>query len=405
MSATIVDRPMAQYQIPHRKPLPAQLVQPQPHSSQNLPPSTSVAPQHSHSRTASSGILPPSLINSQHPTSYQTNYQSNNMQAFGSGTRRTPSNATSSTSSTGTGGNGAHPVLNRASTSNSFNNVLRRSTSSRSSATNPAPSSYVALMRKQKATVWCDRAQHEDPRLAAAVRAAKARAVQDLSGGASYYGGTSGSRSSTGSSGVGGGGGLRSKIRHHGAQKATTYNPTANMTHSGAAVPMRLSASEVDEGDNDDSDSHYITAAGMVRRGEHQRTGSGRSSLGSGRKVHAPIGHSRFSQGSTSPNDAGGSPMEDLAEETPVQEDYRPRQGDYFTTTGGTGLSGGSGSSSETRENSFGGVGTMPQRQAAPEGKKTEDELRRRGSVDERSMTLSGMGVGRLVVANPDLSD
>ncbi|KAL9067784.1 MAG: hypothetical protein Q9157_006696 [Trypethelium eluteriae] len=388
---------MAQYQVPHRKPLPSQLAQRQPQHSPNLPPSNTTAPQHQHSRTASSGIMPP--ITAQNP------YQQNNMQQFNTTTRRTLSNATSSTSSTGTGGNTANPSLNRQNTSNSFNHVLRRSTSSRSTATNPRPDSYVALMRKQKATVWCDRAQHEDPRLAAAVRAAKARAVQDLSGAGNYYGGGTGSRSSTGSSGTGGGGGLRSKIRHHGAQKATTYNPTANMTHAGASVPMRLSASEVDEGDSDDvaataPDSHYVTAAGVVRRGEHQRTGSGRSSVGSGRRV-ASYGHGRFSQGSTPPNE----PMGDLAEETPVPEDYQPRHGDYFSNTSGTGLSGGSGSSSETRENSFGGVGNIPQRVGPPEGKKTEDELRRRGSVDDRSMTLSGMGVGRLVVANPDLSD
>ena len=259
-------------------------------------------------------------------------------------------------------------------------------------------------MRKQKATVWCDRAQHEDPRLAAAMRAAKARAVMDLSASGNYYGSAGGSRSSTGSSGAGGGGGLRSKIRHHGAQKATTYNPTANMTHAGASVPMRLSASEVDEGDSGENDSHYVTAAGVVRRGEHTRTESGRSSMGSGRKG-APYGHGRFSQGSTPPDEATESLTGDLSEETPVPEDYQSRPGDYFNNTGGTGLSGGSGSSSETRENSFGGVGTMPQRAGGQEVKKSEDELRRRGSVDERSMTLSGMGVGRLVVANPDLSD
>ena len=161
----------------------------------------------------------------------------------------------------------------------------------------------------------------------------------------------------------------------------------------------------MDEGESDDNDSHYVSAAGVIRRGEHQRTGSGRSSAGSGRRV-ASYSHGRFSQGSTPPNEVGGSPMGDLAEETPVPEDYRPRQGDYFNTAaGGTGLSGGSGSSSETRENSFGGVGTMPQKTGGPDVQKTADELRRRGSVDDRTMTLSGMGVGRLVVANPDLSD
>lgn len=39
---------------------------------------------------------------------------------------------------------------------------------------------------------------------------------------------------------------------------------------------------------------------------------------------------------------------------------------------------------------------------AAEQAKKAE-ELRRRGSVDERSMTMGGKG--RLFVANPDLDD
>ena len=40
---------------------------------------------------------------------------------------------------------------------------------------------------------------------------------------------------------------------------------------------------------------------------------------------------------------------------------------------------------------------------AAAEQAKKADELRRRGSVDERTMTMGGKG--RLFVANPDLDD
>lgn len=64
-------------------------------------------------------------------------------------TRRTLSSSTGSITSTLAP---AAPVrMNSAASS-----LLYRSTSSRSGT---APTSYVALMRKQKATVWCDRAQ------------------------------------------------------------------------------------------------------------------------------------------------------------------------------------------------------------------------------------------------------
>lgn len=87
-----------------------------------------------------------------------------------------------------------------------------------------------------------------------------------------------------------------------------------------------------------------------------------------------------------------------LEEETPVQG-YTNNSTDYFEHTK-TGLSGGSGSSGERN---FGDVGQMPQSLPKPDpNKKTSDELHRRGSVDERTMT---MGNTRLFIANPDLSD
>lgn len=266
------------------------------------------------------------------------------------------------------------------------NSGLRRSSSSRSGN---SPTSYVALMRKQKATVWCDRAQHEDPRILAQQRAAKLRANKEV------VGGNQAGRTSMSSSGVASG--VRSKIRHHGAPKASLYAPA---TFPGGGVPMRLSASEVDEGDSD-ADSQY--ASGPY----HHRSGSGRSSLGSERKMPYANAQGRMSSSSTPPSGHGSSPsegMEDLAEETPVPGNYEGRGGDYFPKTSRTGLSGGSGSSGE-RENSFGNPGQMPQHQLrkADEDRKTSDELRRRGSVDDRTMTMSG--AGRLFIANPDLSD
>lgn len=79
---------------------------------------------------------------------------------------------------------------------------------------------------------------------------------------------------------------------------------------------------------------------------------------------------------------------------------YGGQSQDYFGQTGGNG---GSGSSGEA-EARFGGVSGLPiqTRPRQEPVRKTSDELRRRGSVDDRTMTMSA---GRLFVANPDLSD
>jgi len=288
-------------------------------------------------------------------------------------TRRTPSVATSSSSNSAS----TNPNTQRTAPSN-YASSVRRSTSSRSTSTT-SPTSYVALMRKQKATVWCDRAQHEDPRILAAQRQAKMRATMEVAG--SHNGG---GRTSTSSSGLAGG--MRSKIRHHGAVKASAYNAVANS--SGAGVPMRLSATEVEEGDSDEEPRY------------HQRTGSGRSSLGSGQRAASNVqrGYSGASTPSAhSPLDVRGKYADD---ETPTSNAYGGQSDDYF---GQTGDQGGSGSSGEVERN-FGRPAGLPvqQRPKAEVERKTSDELRRRGSVDDRTMT---MNAGRLFVANPDLSD
>lgn len=189
-------------------------------------------------------------------------------------------------------------------------------------------------------------------------------------------------RTSTSSSGLAGG--MRSKIRHHGAVKASAYNAVA---HAGAGVPMRLSATEVEEGDSDEEPRF------------HQRTGSGRSSLGSGQRMsHLPRGYS----GTSTPS--AHSPLDSrsniIGEETPTPNFYGGQSDDYFGQPGGQG---GSGSSGEAEKN-FGRPAGLPvQQRAKPElERKTSEELRRRGSVDDRTMTMSA---GRLFVANPDLSD
>lgn len=241
-------------------------------------------------------------------------------------------------------------------------------------------------MRKQKATVWCDRAQHEDPRILVAQRQAKMRAAADIAGGGHTY--AQAPRTSNNTSMVGG---VRSKIRHHGAPKASAYNAAAL---SGAGVPMRLSATEVDEGDSDE-EARY-----------HTRTGSGRNSIGSGRRgnTYASSGMHAGKSGSTPPG--GGSPVDSIGE---VPEDETPMptndssKNDYFNRAGGNG---GSGSSGEAEEK-FGGLAGLPQSTVSAEEqvqqrKSNADDLRRRGSVDERTSTMSGV---RLFIANPDFSD
>ena len=233
-------------------------------------------------------------------------------------------------------------------------------------------------MRKQKATVWCDRSQHDDPQMLARQKAAKMRATIEV------HGGGQGGRASGSAS-------LAGKLKHHGVPRAPGYTPA---TLVGAGVPMRLSANEVGEGDRDDNDS--------LNARFHQRTGSGKSSLGSGR---FPSGYQRpqgrFSQSSTPPS-GDGSP-DDIPElaETPVPGGQKRETDDYFGQKGGNGDSGSSGDP----EDSFGNVTDMAAPSAAvtreAEQKKAE-ELRRRGSVDDRTMTMSGV---RLFVANPDLSD
>jgi hypothetical protein len=241
-------------------------------------------------------------------------------------------------------------------------------------------------MRKQKATVWCDRSQHEDPHVLARQRAAKQRATIEINGG-----GQGGGRTSTiGSASLAG------KLKHHGVPRAPGYTPA---TLVGAGVPMRLSANEVGHGEEDRDDTDSLGASRI-----HQRTGSGKSSMGSGR---FPSGYQRpqgrFSQSSTPPS-GDGSPghIPELAE-TPVprEQQQQREKDDYFGQKGGNGDSG----SSVEREDSFGDVGDLAAPSAAVTTEaiqKKNEELRRRGSVDDRTMTMSGV---RLFVANPDLSD
>ena len=362
------------FQLPHRKPVP-----PAPDFSKRtdlrpltrivpdigLPPSHQPPSTTTFSSYTRNGPKPPSASS---PSSQQ--YPDTIAKS-----RRTPSQSTTSTSHS----NRSYPP---SRTPSNVSSVLSRNASTRSGAST-TPGSYVALMRKQKATVWCDRAQHEDPRILAQQKAAKIRAAREIDG----KGLAEGRTSTSGSMGSGSLG-VRSRIRHH-VPKATGYSG-ANMV--GGGVPMRLSANEVDNDGNlyDDTDSG--------------RRISGRIS-GDNRwlSVDQQQRGSRYSQGSTPTGSGqGSSPNDDIpevaeTEETPVPGDQQQQGGDYFAQKSGNG---GSGGSSE-RENSFGNVGQMQAPKAEKESKTLED-LRRRGSVDERANTMGYIGGGRLFIANPD---
>lgn len=199
---------------------------------------------------------------------------------------------------------------------------------------------------------------------------------------------------------------MRAKIRHHGAPKAQQYNPKPT---AASGVPMRLSAREVDD---DESEDDHLAARPL-----HHRSGSGRSSVGSNGRTSSIYGPGLVtrgsSEGNTPPQTRGLTSAGDQsrprastqdsqgAEPTPVPGDFRGS--DYFSpraqTKGTT-----PGSASSEQENEFGKVGMLPHRvrDIREEQDKNED-LSRRGSVDERTTTLRGYG--RLFVANPDVDD
>lgn len=296
----------------------------------------------------------------------------------------------------------APPVAYRTSPTND----IRRSTSSRSggapgSPQTSHPPSYVALLRRQKATVWCDRAQYEDPRLLAQQRAAKMRANLEVVGTNSGLGlGPSSGRTSTGLSA---GGKIGAKIRHHGKPAVVNYGADNNYIGV-AGVPLRLSATEVE---GEDSDEDEIAA----QRVQHRRTGSSsRSSTASGRKAmgyrsSGGLGGSnslkKWSPGDT-PERSGS-----LVEDKLAELNLGGNGGD--DSASGKARSFASGSSGERLDSVPDLNANPPSRLAGNSAQhaavtreksvKSVDDLRRRGSVDERTMTLT---TGRLYIANPD---
>ncbi|KAF6827384.1 hypothetical protein CMUS01_09038 [Colletotrichum musicola] len=333
---------------------------------------------HSRTRTTSSNTFP-LAIQSPTPTHLA---QAPGLQSH---SRRSPSVNTFSTASSI-----PPPAAYRASPTTD----LRRSTSSRSGGSTTQPTGYVALLRKQKATVWCDRAQYEDPRLLAQQRAAKMRATLEVIGGQQRV--SSGLTAASGrtSTGISATGKVAAKIRHHGKPAVVGYSGEHHVGVSG--VPMRLSATEVEAESSDDDDPRL----------HHRRTGSsGRSSTasrrGPGYRSSGGLGSGsgrRWSPGDTP--ERSGSLVEDRQQEEATLCDNA--SGKAMTT-------GSSGSSAEKADN-VGELGNHAARLASnslmhstvtrEKSVKGVDDLRRRGSVDERTSTLTG--VSRLYIANPD---
>ncbi|KAN0078697.1 hypothetical protein V8E54_005210 [Elaphomyces granulatus] len=301
---------------------------------------------HSRNRTSSSSALPNLAIHSQYgrPPPHHTLSES----AKHIPTRRLSSGTTSTSS---TGGNHPPPY--------SLTSDIHRSSSSRSSH---AQLGYVALMRRQKGTVWCDRAQPEDPRLQKKKMDAKQQAYLEL------HGGVGAGRTVTLSS---------NKIRHQNGKGPVGYS---HSTLVGATVPQRLLANEVGDGEDDHSSEGGVF---------HRRTGSGRSSMGSISRF--PSGYQRPQQGKTPPNENTDIPE---AVETPGN------------ASGKLNMAKQSSENSDELEDGFGEFSDMTAPNAAVSAAmraKRAEELRRRGSVDDRTTSLTG-GV-KLYIANPDLSD
>jgi hypothetical protein len=350
---------------------------------------------HSRTRTTSSNTFP-AIVYPEHGQRQRHQHQhqhkhfqqhppySSNNQMYPYAQRRIPSQGTSSAASSGN----AAPLCPPSQD-------LRCSTSSCSSGS-PQATSYVALMRRQKATVWCDRAQHEDPRLVAVQKAAKMRATMEV-----VRGSSSGQwRSAPGASGtLVSPKGVTSKIRHHGKAGLVGYSPgdLVGLVGGVGGVPMRLSATEVEGEDSDEQNTN-------VHRGYHPHSDSGRSSIGSSRRepTYSRQTGASSTVGKWSSDNTPPDSLHDLADNPgPGDPNYVPAD-----IQDGTGSAGSGNSADQVRDlmsNDAARLASNSLLQSAVTREKSvrnPEELRRRGSVDERTMMMSA---GRLYIANPDL--
>lgn len=301
------------------------------------------------SRTASSVLLPSNLYQLPSQSFYVTNMQSQNYI-----THRTPSNATASTfASSGTGTIPSQSVIED----------MQRSASSRSSG-HARSTSYVALMRKQKATVWCERAQLEDPRLQAQLKAAKIRAAKEVTGSPVKH-----RTSTSGSGSISSGNRVTAKIRNHGKLNLVGYNP-ADLVGGVGGVPLRLSASEVEGCDSNKSDGYPLEYMGP------RRMSSGRNNYPGYKKGERQPSLLRRHSYATKKGDDSRSTSSGSAEE----------KADTLRELHAT-------DALRLAQNS------MRQSAISRNQSLRTLELKRKGSVDDRALKQN---TGRLYIANPD---
>lgn len=220
-------------------------------------------------------------------------------------------------------------------------------------------------------------------------KAAKQRANMEVIGGP---GGAV--RTSTGISSAGK---VAAKIRHHGKPGVVGYAPENNYIGVGG-VPMRLSATEVEGEDSDDDDA-------TMQRLHHRRTGSsGRSSTASGRRG-IPYRTSGSIKKKWSPGDTperAGSLMEqaeyEIGDDRELNRAESTRSGSSAERADALPELGVH-SAAKLASNSLLNAAKLNAALTREKSVKNPEELRRRGSVDERTATLTST---RLFIANPD---
>lgn len=238
------------------------------------------------------------------------------------------------------------------------------------------------------------------------------RALQTVGAGSPSGISTAG-RSSTGLSGAGGK--VVGKIRHHGKPGVVGYAPDSNYVGVGG-VPLRLSATEVEGEDSDDDDpgrsslhhrrtgsSGRSSTAGSIGqsggrgpRGLNYRAsnGSGLQMTGGGSQNSNSNRHwTTGSNGQNTPERRGslaGASLEKRASDAASRTSSAGERADDVPDLDSAAARLASNSLSNSLMNA-----TLTREKSV----KNPDELRRRGSVDERTMTLTS---GRLFIANPD---
>lgn len=414
----MVDYRAPNYQFPQRKPLgypqvgPTKNVSINPNfalaANQYSPQSISPQGSYSHTRrrTSSSGALPAEG----YPPNYTSKYNPNTNPSFPPVAYLNRRSGSGSSSNTSTGRNGGKMDSTVPTT-------LRRSgsTHTTSSIATASSNAYVTHLRRQKATVWCEKSQYEDPRLLAAQRAAKLRAAMEVVGSstsaflsASYHGHGLGSGTGSAASSLHGGrGGKLGRNSNHvtsSVKKAWVGTPASPGIVGGSlprGVPDRLSATEV-LGDEDE-DETFVTGPGITRR-----SGSGKSSLNSNHRktnrassIRSDTNRSSSMYGTGSGGGGGGGGLQHRNSNASTSN-YSPTSSIAEFAKDGKVRTKRSGSTSPPSRIEHRNLHDNTQYSAGTP--RRDNTLKRKGSLNEeevvRTMTMSNV---RLFVANPDV--